>query len=325
MNISKFVIVIATADNGEVLTRTLKTIEQDIIPNELEQIIISDNHPSASAKDAVSAFKGRLPISYHHHDVPTKCSSLNNSVNMLSDDVFVIFFDDDVRLEKGCLNAYVDTVKSAKSPIFIGGRCSVDYEQEPPEWLIPYLPSSATGWTLGNEVTPLSKPKALGYNWGARVKDIKRCGGFDENIGPGTSNPLGDEMYMQQSLLDAGVSGLFVPKARVYHYVPEQKCSQDWALSRASLRGYSDGLKIVKQKQGLLKSDGENIKSVNVILFKYFAAKSISLLFPKEIFGRFVFPFHFYSNFFKSCLIAINEAKEAVPMHGSTVTNSSIN
>ncbi|MBX2848029.1 MAG: glycosyltransferase family 2 protein [Acidiferrobacterales bacterium] len=324
MSDSDFAIVIATADNGEILSRTLESIEQNSLPSEISQILISDNSPSASARSTVDKFKGRLPISYDHHKVPTKCSSLNSSVNRLADDVFVIFFDDDVRLEKGCLKAYVDTVKKAVKPIFIGGRCSVDYEERPPEWLKPYLPSSATGWTLGNKITPLLKPKAKGFNWGARVADIKRGGGFDEDIGPGTPNPLGDEMYMQKNLLEDGVVGLFVPDARVYHYVPKDKCSPDWTLSRAKLRGYSEGTKIVKQMRGQINSDSEEIKSVGIIRLKFYIAKTICSILPAPIFGRLVFPYRFYSNYFQSCLLAIEEAKVTDSIDQGIITKSSI-
>jgi GT2 family glycosyltransferase len=155
---------------------------------------------------------------------------------------FAIFFDDDVRVHAQTLLAYSDAIHDRLHSAFFGGQCLVDYDEPPQTWLIPYLPASAKGWSLGQSVIEFNQPHALGFNWCARVGDLRRCGGFDVDRGPGTFVSIGDESSVQERLMNAGVTGYYVPRAIVSHYVPSERCNERWALQRAMQNGFVRGL-----------------------------------------------------------------------------------
>jgi hypothetical protein len=62
-----------------------------------------------------------------------------------------------------------------------------------------------------------------------------------ERRGPGTP-ARGQETDMQSRLLARGVTGYYLPGAVVWHFVPRERCSPAWALSRAEQSGVRDGM-----------------------------------------------------------------------------------
>ena len=46
---------------------------------------------------------------------------------------------------------------------------------------------------------------------------------------------------MQRRLLAAGLTGIYVPEARVWHYIPADRCSPDWAIERNYRHGVEHG------------------------------------------------------------------------------------
>ena len=64
-------------------------------------------------------------------------------------------------------------------------------------------------------------------------------------LGPGAhapgagANPTGQERELQLRLLQSGRKPVFVPDARVWHWVPAERCSPEWALERAARRATS--------------------------------------------------------------------------------------
>ncbi|MEM9646045.1 MAG: hypothetical protein AAF989_13740, partial [Planctomycetota bacterium] len=140
---------------------------------------------------------------------------------------------------------------------FFGGPFGVDYETRPPEWLCRFLPLSARGWTPTEKEIDPKRTWFLGFNWAVRARDLRRAGGFDIDIGPGSaSNSTGDEVALQKSLHELGLRSRLVPDAMVWHHVPACRCTPEWALDRA----YRDGLArghYVQRKGGIRRMAGD--------------------------------------------------------------------
>ena len=223
-------IIIATRNRAKLLERTLQSLAECAIPPALRRIIVAENGADSHAEALVTPFRSRLPIEYRHYPESNKCGALNRAIAELHDEL-IIFLDDDVRLHKDTLVAYTDAAAGHGPGAFFGGRCLADYDEPPDAWLVPYLPNSAKGWSLGKEVCELREPKALGFNWAAYAVDLRAVGCFDERSGPGTGGN-GDESLVQEKLLRRGIKGYFLPAAMVWHYVPRERCSAEWALKR---------------------------------------------------------------------------------------------
>lgn len=237
-------IVIPTCERGPLLARTLASLSECKFPAALHRVVIVENGGRGTARDVVNAFADRLPVLYEHVASPNKSRALNH-VLYRSGDELMIFFDDDVRVLPTTLAAYATAAERRVSG-FWGGRCCVDYEQEPPAWIKRYLPPSAIGWSLGDAPCPLTRPIALGFNWAAFSRELKQACGFDEERGPGTFS-RGQETDMQLRLLQSGIEGHYLPEAVVWHYVPASRCSEEWALRRSRQTARFDGVNISRK------------------------------------------------------------------------------
>ncbi len=222
-------VVIPTHNRPDLLERTLSSVSNCVLPDNFERAIVVENGDPPVAEDLVADAPDRLQASYLYNEEANKSQALNLALDTVNKDSLVIFFDDDVRVRRNTLCAYVaSAVWNHKS--YFGGPCGIDYEEPPPAWLTGYMPRSACGWKDepdGHE----ANNDFLGFNWAAFARHLKKAGGFQENIGPGTRK-VGQESEMQQRLQNLGVRPCYVSEAFVWHYVPAQRCSPEWVIRR---------------------------------------------------------------------------------------------
>lgn len=233
-------LLIPSHDREGLLERTLESLAVGHLPPQLRRVVVAENGGKLGAEALVTRFQSRLPVEYRYTEMGNKSRALNEALAEASED-WVVFHDDDVRIGPRSLAAYCEVLKDHQAGVFLGGWCGVDYESPPPGWLLHYLPSSAKGWSLGKQVREFNTPEALGFNWAAAIPDLKRVGGFNEERGPGTFS-RGQERDMQVRLLRAGVSGLYVPQAEAWHWVPKSRCGPEWVLNRAGQMGAYHGM-----------------------------------------------------------------------------------
>lgn len=237
------VIIIPTCQRGELLERTLQCLVDADLPASAKRVVVVENGKKDEAETKAARFTGKLPIEYLFTPVGSKCAALNLALESCEGE-FVVFFDDDVRIDPGCVRAYAEAAEGKTGGEFYAGKCNVDYDVPPPEWLKHYLPFSATGWSYGDTIRELSEPRALGFNWAAFADDIKKAGSFNPNIGPGRMISVGDETDLQRVMLDQGTKGVYLPAALVWHYVPADRCSTAWTLERHRRMGLLVGHKL---------------------------------------------------------------------------------
>ena len=235
-------VLIATAHRPGLLERTLNSVAEARLPSELRRVVVVENGDSRSAPDICAKVSDRLPIECHHVEQRGKGAATQFGLEAIGEGL-VVFFDDDVRISPGVLAAYVRAAEEHGPDRFYGGPVSIDYEEPPPDWLLEYLPYSARGWTWDDT----DWQWFLGFNWAAFAEPVLRAGGARADLGPGANaryidSPTGMETEMQRRLVAAGMGKQFVPDARVWHWVPRDRCSIPWTLQRAHRNGISEGL-----------------------------------------------------------------------------------
>jgi hypothetical protein len=134
--------------------------------------------------------------------------------------------------------------------VFFGGPLAIDYEAEPAAWLKEYLPYSVRGWTPSDPKNPFQgEDRFLGANFGAFVEDVLEVGGFSSQHGPGAlhagteGNPTGLEHQLQEQMLRKGYAPVYVEGAVVWHFVPRERCTEDWTLHRKYRMAFSRTLR----------------------------------------------------------------------------------
>lgn len=238
-----YCIVIPTHKRVDLLRRTLRSLAECDLPDGHVGTLVVENGGQFGAREISEEMPAVLKCRYLFSPPGNKSLALNLALDDADCDQnpLLIFFDDDVRLERETIRSYIDAA-SRHRDVFFGGPIECDYERAPHDWI--RLPPSAKGWTLGSEECSVDKPVFLGFNWAAFADDIRSVGGFDERFGPGsTTGARGQELTMMQRLLEHGLTGHFVPRARVYHYVPAERCSIRWSLNRIYQNGITWGLK----------------------------------------------------------------------------------
>ena len=235
------VVTIATSGRPDLLNRTLKSLGECQLPAEYGETVIIENGTRAGADEVVRSARAELKARYMHIDIGNKSAALNAALETVGD-CLMFFTDDDVRLAPSTLAAYVQTEQQRGPGHFYGGPMNVDYDVPPPEWLREYLPNSATGWELSEEDQRKESMEFLGCNWAAYARDLRAAGGFNVNHGPGSpTGSTGQETEMQRRLLRMGLGAVYVPGSRVWHYVPENRCTPAWVIERNYRNGVQDG------------------------------------------------------------------------------------
>ncbi len=235
-------VVIATCRRERLLRRTLESLSSARLPASLTQVRIVENGSRGGAEEVCDAFSSLLPVSYAFQQEGNKSRALNRALADSRADL-ICFLDDDVRVERSWLAAYADAAERYGPSHHFAGPVLPDWQEKPPDWLIRYLPPSARGWYHGDEERYYDRPHFIGSNWAAFRRDILSVGGFAEHIGPGSeAGAIGDEMELQQRMLDAGGRGVYLPDARIWHHVPSADCDFDWARRRQHRTGLTYGV-----------------------------------------------------------------------------------
>lgn len=248
MGESSFYVLIATTDRKHLLARTLKSLSACDRPPGYQKTIVVENGRKTGTEEVVKQFEAQLSAQYLCIEEANKSAALNHALGTLEEGL-IFFTDDDVRVDPGTLMAYAGATRPRDGGCFYGGPTGVDYEEAPPAWLREYLPPSAKGLSYTEEELRGDRfCWFLGFNWAAFVNDLKRVGWFNCSFGPGSpSGRRGQETEMQNRLRDSGVEQLYVPQARVWHYVPKQRCSPIWALRRVYRYGIARGIALASE------------------------------------------------------------------------------
>lgn len=250
LSATDFAVTIATSGRSELLRRTLDSLARCERPAGYRQTVVVENGPRCGAEAVVRSSQSWLNAGYIHFPWGNKSAALNAALQRL-DNCLVFFTDDDVRLAPGTLCAIADEARGKSSQRFYGGAMSVDYQAAPPPWLLQYLPCSAKGWELDANDRVGVNAAFFGCNWAAFTHDLRNAGGFNPNLGPGSpSGSTGQETEMQSRLVKNGVMPVYVPEARVWHYVPEDRCSPQWTIDRNFKHGLEDGARAAEENPG---------------------------------------------------------------------------
>jgi GT2 family glycosyltransferase len=242
----RFHVALATHDRPELLARTLASLAAAARPPGFEQVIVVETGAGGEAKAVCDRFAGALPLLHHPADHAGKSRALQWALERIGSG-FVLFLDDDVRVSPEILGAYAEAARAHGRGRYYGGPLAIDYALEPPDWLRRQLPRSARGWEVEGALP--TRTRFLGANFGAFAEDVLAVGGFHFQLGPGAlapgteGNPTGQERDLQDRLRAAGHTPVYVAAGRVWHWVPTERCTPEWALERASRRASSRRLR----------------------------------------------------------------------------------
>lgn len=245
-----FDIIIPTYGRPELLRRTLESIARARPAPGLAHIYVIENGPKAGADEVCDVMRTRLPIVYVHETVAGLSNARNVGAELAGSDI-LLFIDDDIRMLEETLTAYNEAFERHGATCFFGGPLVPDYEVAPEPFLIPFLPWSAKGHSLGDEEIKVSKPAFLGGNIAIPKEILFTLGPFDTICATGEKGGgVGEETRLQLRMLEHSISGIYVPGALVGHYVPENRCDRSFLRTRSWRTGYGEGQLAAREHAG---------------------------------------------------------------------------
>jgi len=220
-------ILICTHNRGALLKRTLESVDQitPVRDSGVEVLVVANACTDDTARVAAEwAERSTWPARVVVESRAGLSVARNRAVREASGEVCA-FLDDDVWLDPGWLHGIRDAFIEHRADL-VGGRVDLWWEElERPTWLPAVADSILSANNGGDKVTVLDAPwRVIGANFAFRREVFDRVGAFDEALGRTASNLLGgEESDFVWRTLRQGLRVLYVPGARLKHWVPAQR------------------------------------------------------------------------------------------------------
>jgi glycosyltransferase involved in cell wall biosynthesis len=220
-------VAVCTRDRANMLARCLTAMAGMAVPPGVAwEIVVVDNGSGDDTRSVAAAFRDRLPIRAVSEAEPGLSRARNRAIDSARGR-YIAWTDDDALVDRDWLAAYAAaTVRWPEAALF-GGPIVPELEGTPPAWLPASLARVAPvlgARDLGGEPVALAVEGNLlpfGGNFMTRSRDHARFR-FDPRLGRHPAHPGrgSEETDLLSRMLDAGLTGWWVPGARVRHLVP---------------------------------------------------------------------------------------------------------
>jgi glycosyltransferase involved in cell wall biosynthesis len=223
----KITVAICTWNRFALLKETLEHLARVAIPPGIEWELLVVNNNSTDDTDVVlSSFAKRLPLRTVMEKVPGLSNARNHAVREAKGD-YLLWTDDDVLVDEHWMAAYYDAFTRRPEAAIFGGNIEPWFAGTPPKWLLRVWPRVASAYAsreLGEtEVVLSDEVLPFGANFAVRTAEQRRYL-YDPQLGVRPDNIMGgEETTLIRRMLADGISGLWVPQARVRHYIPEKR------------------------------------------------------------------------------------------------------
>ena len=196
--------------------------QQDLLAD--DEVLVIDNNSNDQTKEVVALFEAQLPIR-HVFEPKQGLSHARNTALKESSNNLVIFFDDDVFINKDVVKAYRNAISDHPNAGFMGGKISVAWPQEQaPAWWdsqdYALLNGLLINYDLGNQDSYYQADDRLPYgaSFALRRDVIEAVGEFDINLGvSGSAIGRGEESDYFKRCVERDIKGVYLGAAHIQH------------------------------------------------------------------------------------------------------------
>lgn len=199
------------------------------------ELLIVNNKCTDNTLNVVKSFEGLLPIRH----VTEKKQGLSHARNRAIDEArgeVIIWTDDDVLVGQNWLVEYCKGFRRHPDAIFFGGPIEPWFEIPPPKWIKSNMAIFETAFACRNlgdseKVIKEEKDFPFGANMAVRTKAYHLFR-YNPLLGRTGKNMIsGEESEFFRSLVARGYSGIWVPAARVKHFIPRERLTRQYIIS----------------------------------------------------------------------------------------------
>ena len=241
MTLHTISVVIPTYKRPDLLDKLLTSIYKADRPASIIEIIVVENGGEYGADLICRKWQEKLPLQYCFEPEASVSNARNTGTKLANGEV-LLFFDDDIRCDENIFISYDKAIQRHGDKYFYGGCLNIDYETKPAEWLLKFLPNSVKGMHLYDQETVIKEGLFLGANHAIPKKFFNETIKYDPFCETDELVAIGEETRLQEQLINEGIHGLYLPDAKVWHYVPEKRCNEEWAIKRRYRYGLTQGV-----------------------------------------------------------------------------------
>ncbi|MDB4695140.1 glycosyltransferase [bacterium] len=241
MQSSLLTVAICTWNRCALLEQTLERMRQLVVPSAVTwELLVVNNNCTDQTDAVISRFSECLPIRRLFEAKPGQTYARNCAINAARGEL-MIWTDDDVLVDRQWLQNYLHASAEYADASFFGGQILPWFDGTPPKWLERHWREVESAYAvrdLGNthqDFTHETLP--YGANFAVRM-DTQRKYLFDVGIGlrPG-STMRGDETTLLKQMLDDGLEGMWIPEAKVQHFIPKSRQTTNYLWKYAIGQG----------------------------------------------------------------------------------------
>ena len=226
-------LIIATYNRAEQLMVTLESVATQRHPAQRWECIVVDNNSKDDTRERVEAFAAAHPdlqLRYVFESNQGLSYARNRGIEEAKSEI-IAFVDDDERIVEEFVSAYVELFASHPNAMSAGGKIVAEYPTGRPRWMSKYAEQPiANPMDFGKSIKPFPKGRIPGGgNMAMRRSVFDKIGRFDTSLGR-TGKQLigGEESDLFERIEAAGMACYYVPRAVMYHIIPESKLQPDY-------------------------------------------------------------------------------------------------
>ncbi len=238
----KLTVAICTWNRCALIKKTLEQITRMAIPVDVDwELLVINNNSTDATPEVLATFEGALPLRVLIEPEAGLSNARNRAVREATGD-YILWTDDDVLVDEKWMKAYSSSFQLWPDAAIFGGNIEPWFEGNPPEWLQrgwKHVASAFASRDLGDQAIPLANGVLpFGANFAVRTKELRNYA-FDPRLGVRPDSIMGgEETTLIKRMLEDGITGRWVPDARVRHFIPKPRQTIDYV--RHYFRGYGE-------------------------------------------------------------------------------------
>lgn len=228
----KLSLIIATYNRAPHLLRALESaVRQTADPSLWECVVVNNNSTDSTAADFADFASAHPQFSLRMVDEPKQgLSNARNCGIRNATGEIVAIIDDDETLVPEYISSYIAFFDSHPEASVAGGGVIPRYKSGRPKWMSPYPERMiANPIDLGERVREFPKNRIpAGGNMAFRREVFSAFGAFDPALGRnGKALTGGEETDLFARLRAGGKRLYYVPKAEIFHHIPDEKLTRE--------------------------------------------------------------------------------------------------
>ncbi|WP_312562785.1 glycosyltransferase [Anaerospora sp.] len=236
-------VIICAYNREQLLQDTLLACDKLFLDINAE-IIVVDNNSTDNTKQVVEDWMSALPQSplqkFYLFEARQGLSHARNTGITNARGRIIAFLDDDAIPSENWLSNIYKAFTKYPDALALGGKILPNFEVPRPDWLAPKHETFLSIMDLGSTDQEYPAGKfPFGANMAFR-KEVFKTTLFPTNLGrKGNSLLSGEETALFQDVARQGKI-YYIPDIRVVHFIPKERLTKEWLLSRIYAQGVSD-------------------------------------------------------------------------------------